>query len=304
LPESLESEIQTLRALFRSKRDPEGLGFAPLADALRRQGSFEEALALVQEGLQRWPDLATGHLVAARTHWDVGDSAAAQASLERLFKLDDANVEGLRLAAGLAESWGDRERARALLQSVLKRDPGAPDVEDLRARSDRLQVPVVALEESPPDPSPLEELPPEDDLVFSPFSDPEPSGGLNPSERLDREARVEEPIRGAKREAGSVALPAAPPLVTRTMAELYVRQGLIEKAIQVYEQLLVRHPDHPEWKDRLIALGRTLPPDPPSAIATRSIHTELNDLLAWEPDAVPIATLAPSRGPSAPGEKS
>jgi tetratricopeptide (TPR) repeat protein len=251
LSESLESEIPTLRALIGSARDPERYGFAPLAEALRRQGDLEEALTQIQVGLRNWPELATAHLVAARIHRDRGDATAAQTSLDRLFELDERNVEGLRLAAALAEGRGEPATARAFLEQVLEQDGGAPDLEDLRVRRDRFLT--------------------EEDLVFTPFDDPEP------------------------KRAASTPSPATPvpPLVTRTMAELYVRQGLIEKAIEVYEQLLQRAPSHAEWRARLGELTRSLGSPAPGPEAQRTISTELNDLLAWEPGAVPIATLAP-----------
>ena len=45
-------------------------------------------------------------------------------------------------------------------------------------------------------------------------------------------------------------------LPTPTLAELYIQQGMPEKAAEVYEKLLEDDPDNKEIRERLSALGR------------------------------------------------
>ncbi len=137
MSEALNQEIRILRTCFWSGRDPEGRAFAPLADAYRRKGELEEAQSLVQDGLGRHPDFATGHLVAARVECDRGDLVAAREHLDRVLDLDGGNILALIDRADAAVSEGDREGALKDLKMALRLDPGHVEarrrVEDLES---------------------------------------------------------------------------------------------------------------------------------------------------------------------------
>ena len=66
--ESVADTIRKLRSLFWSDRDPTGQGFVALAEAYRESGDLDEAEKLLLEGLERHPDLSSGHVVLARVH--------------------------------------------------------------------------------------------------------------------------------------------------------------------------------------------------------------------------------------------
>ena len=51
MPESLKQQIDRLEELYESGLDPQGRAFVPLADAHRRLGDLDKALAVVQQGL-------------------------------------------------------------------------------------------------------------------------------------------------------------------------------------------------------------------------------------------------------------
>ncbi|GMV05434.1 MAG: hypothetical protein AMXMBFR53_17130, partial [Gemmatimonadota bacterium] len=63
-------------------------------------------------------------------------------------------------------------------------------------------------------------------------------------------------------------LPDEEPMVTRTMAELYARQGLTERALHVFRQLLDASPDDAQLRARVAELagapesGQGEPPEP------------------------------------------
>src|SRR5688572_2448935 len=82
--DSLEREIQGLRALLHTDRDPEGRAFVPLADAYRRARDLDRALEVVSIGLERHPTLASAYVVEAWVHQDRGDSNGAAAAWERV----------------------------------------------------------------------------------------------------------------------------------------------------------------------------------------------------------------------------
>ena len=248
MSESLDQEIRILRTCFWSGRDPEGRAFAPLADAYRRKGELEEAQSLVQDGLGRHPDFATGHLVAARVEFDRGDLVAAREHLDRVLDLDGGNILALIDRADAAASEGDREGALKDLKMALRLDPGHLEA------SRRLEA-----------------------LELSPGWEPEQATAVEETEIPDS--------------SGSI--------LTRTMGDIYARQGFHEKAVEVYEHLYERDPDDVELEARLAELRAPLEVEsPPSAETQPSdsnpISAYFDDLLAWVPGAVPIESLAPT----------
>ena len=347
----MEHDIRTLRAHFWSDRDPDGRAFAPLAEAYLNRGDVEEALALVEDGLARLPDYATGHLVAARVHRIRGDQAAARGAVEALLALDRGNAPGLRLLGEISEEAGEAQAAIDAFREALERDPGYADLEgriarlgypvpddDARARMEPDDAGVddpegydsgtegsgmeaVAEESSgPPEPgtTPFDSAPfglvahgssdaDEEDLRIESFdsvqgdldeldaalrsgpesdsgsdfesdfesgfesdfesdsgSDPFPSPSISPPEDPVFQS-LEDPFEDAA-EAGESSGEPAPPLATRTMAELYIRQGFTGRGLEVYRQLVERDPENPELQRRLeelesVARGDTLGED-------------------------------------------
>lgn len=79
-------------------RDPSspGRAFPLLAEELRISGELDEALELVRWGRSAFPELASGHLVAARIHRDRGESWAALSALSAALELDPENRSALR----------------------------------------------------------------------------------------------------------------------------------------------------------------------------------------------------------------
>jgi tetratricopeptide (TPR) repeat protein len=90
----------------------------------------------------------------------------------------------------------------------------------------------------------------EDVVPDSPFGEPFAAAPEGPKE--DR-------VEGAGGERA--------PLVTRTMAEIFVRQGLLGRAVEIYEELVVREPDRTDLEERLEELRgmRAETPEPPDA---------------------------------------
>ena len=46
-------------------------------------------------------------------------------------------------------------------------------------------------------------------------------------------------------------------IVSATLAEIYLEQGYLEKAIAIYDQLLLREPDNVSYKAKLASLKKT-----------------------------------------------
>lgn len=247
MPASLEDEIRRLRDRFWSERDPDGRVFAPLADAHRRAGELDRAAELVEDGLSRLPEFAPGHLVSARILRDRGDAEAASAAYRRALELDPENVEALREAAAVAEGADRTARALELWHRLSRLEPEDPGLREHVRELKRRHFEVEPAEEA--------------------------AG----AEAETAAAEVEVAGEGDAGGDGSEEV------YTRTMAELYARQGLTERAAAVYRRLLEQSPDDEDLRARLEELER----------ATAGAEAPADDEAAPAADA---ASAAPADG--------
>ncbi|MFV2082851.1 MAG: tetratricopeptide repeat protein, partial [bacterium] len=76
-----EEEIRRYELLLAG--DPNSRAFAPLAEAYRKAGDLDKALAIAQTGLRIHPDYIGGLVVAGRVLLEKGDYKKARDSLAR-----------------------------------------------------------------------------------------------------------------------------------------------------------------------------------------------------------------------------
>ena len=266
--DSLEREIQELRALYWSDRDPDGRGFAPLADAYRRAGNLSDALELLHDGLERHPDFASGYVVAARIHLARDDADAAMASLEKVLSLDDENTEALAGLGDLHEERGSLDVALDLFRRLSLALPNDGDVLDrIRSLSDQLEAGGAGNGDRV-----------DDSFESSPVAgDTAPPGGEDVGRVIELEPL--DPTVSAVAEVEAMAMDgtdsngeldaadwhlpdedlpegevAEEELFTQTLGELYADQGLTQRAVEVYRHLIEADPDDPELRARLAEL--------------------------------------------------
>jgi tetratricopeptide (TPR) repeat protein len=311
--EQLEQEIRTLRSLFWSDRDPEGLAFAPLADAYRRAGQFRQAVELLSNGRIRHPDFVTGHVVAARLFIEKGLLEEGELAARRALELDEDHVLALGLLADALEARGQTREAMSLRARVSELTPGdhpvvaeepAMDIADLAPDEpvDAGELVMDIADLAPDEPVDAEELvmdiadlapdePADAEELVMDIADLAPDepvdagesvmdiADLAPDEPVDAEELVmgiadlapDEPV-DAEEPAMDVAdlasdEPAADEefeeesdfeddgmLVTRTLADLYYRQGFKAEALEVYRQLLHIDPHDDELRRKVKAL--------------------------------------------------
>jgi tetratricopeptide (TPR) repeat protein len=150
----LDQEIRVLRTLFWSDRDPDGRAFVPLADAYRRSGAFRQAVELLNDGLERHPDFASAHAVAARLYLEKGLVEEAEIAARRVLDLDEDNVLGLELLAGALERRGVREEAASVRSHLAqltgtRAGPSAPAVEQAGDEEEVMDLATLAPDEPP-----------------------------------------------------------------------------------------------------------------------------------------------------------
>ncbi|MDT8436048.1 MAG: tetratricopeptide repeat protein [Gemmatimonadota bacterium] len=259
---AMDDEIRRLEEHVR--RQPDSLVFARLADAYRKVGRREEALELLDRGITRHPDYPSAHIVRARTSLDLGSEDEARAGFLRALDLDPGNLVALRELAGMARRRDDPAEERSWLERLQQADPSTP------AHGDRLAALAAAAAATESDPEPAEAFAEPAEASAEPVeasaesaeasaepvetvAEPADRGAAGaPAERaeerpwwFDPPAEPDGPTEPAESDAD---------LLTRTMAELYARQGLYEEAEEIFTELLRDRPDDEELRRGLAAV--------------------------------------------------
>lgn len=242
MTESRREEIAKLEALYAA--NPEGRVFTHLAEAYRKAGELDLAREILERGLSRHADYASGHVVLGRVLMDMGRTQDARAAFQRVLELDRHNLIALRSLGELAVVADDMAGALQYYHELITLDPG-DDV--LRATISRLEVTEEA------------SAAPADDDVGLASADP----ARVPDPTTDDDAAAAQPDAGlAAAEIGDDDLAAAADqttpgsgeVMTETIAELYAAQGLHARAADVYRLLLRERPGDEKLRDRLMRM--------------------------------------------------
>lgn len=310
MSQRLDHQIRTLRTLFWSPRDPEGRAFAPLAEAYLEAGDPTQALELVVEGLDRHPDFASGHLVAARVFQATDDLDSALLAFDRVLELDPENTVALLARARISEMKGQLQEAMSRYLRLEALSPGDPQVREAIRKleagevptADRLDDPSVAV---PVDEEAPEEVSQEEESQEDASSPPLTRGveAAEPSEYVD--APVDAPVpdqdpaptdQGTSDEFNLEDLDdesQEPEVRTRTMAELLARQGFHDRALEIYRHLLEEAPEDLELQTRVSELAGGGAPDSPAhpqdaeSVADGTEVVAAEEDVAGEEEAVP-----------------
>lgn len=250
--------------------------FARIAARYIEEGMPASALGILHPGIESNPDYVTGYVVAAKAlitlrHYNEARSMLARAStllpdcpavrtlresiaeLELAFPPDHGHLpDNESTAAFIPAEKSGRQRHRMSRQ------------EDLIAGSDDVFSPAPGVRQ--------ENETPERDLPASGIFNPAEEAPMTGSNELERLARALETARMPALEADDVLQPEPEEHfmlsesvdlhtrpVTETLAEIYVRQGKAEEAIETYLTLCVRHPERrEEFISRIADLQRSM----------------------------------------------
>lgn len=102
------------------------------AERFRRDGQFEEAMALVEEGLSLHPDHILGHLLAGYLRAGFRQMDEARLEFERVLALDPHHPRAMLGLARLAFEAGDGSACQAYLERAVRAYPDFPEAEALR----------------------------------------------------------------------------------------------------------------------------------------------------------------------------
>lgn len=313
--EKLEVQIRKLQEHYWSEADPQGRGFVPLADLYRRIGDLSEARRLLKDGLSRHGNMASGHVVLGRVFLDLGNPAEAEAAFRAALAVDPDNIGALKGLGDLLVNRGKTREALEIHRALHFLDPLDAEVRDrlgpLESQAEvlgRIQE-AHALEGALPgsgDGTPWEDgegaaesLDWETASLQTDRSHQAEAGteGREGLEGTDAEDGREPEFEAAAQEVSEASK--ADALATRTMGELYLRQGLLREARSVFQDLLEKEPGDQSLRDKLVEVEELIQGGPeqgfgggPSAGLPKPPDQDPQAGLA--PDsAVPVTDLAP-----------
>jgi tetratricopeptide (TPR) repeat protein len=209
------SEIAKLESRWRD--NPQGLTFAPLAEAYRKQKDARRALEILTPGLERHPDYIPANIVLGRCHWDLDDLEAAEKAFTHVLTLDSENVIALKALADITERLSRPSEAERWLETLLAIDRSNDEARDQLARiravqsvSPQIETPAglgfdpVVIDEPPGDAAPEAEPP---TFIEPLVTEPEPHAyAPPPALASDPFPPIADHMRPGKIEPGDVGL--------------------------------------------------------------------------------------------------
>ena len=196
--------------------------FVQLAEAYRSQGRYEEAIATCQKGLEKMPDSVRGRLLLGRCYLEKSMIPQAQEELEKVAQEIEECFSVYKLLSLVYLHEKNPEKALEVLKKSLSLPPteGSP------------RKPVSPLEKGLPH---GEAKPP---LATPRFDHP------------GRPRETGKPVGAEK------PFPAA--IRTDTLAEIYIKQGKLDRALSVYQEILTREPENTAVREKYGGLQKRM----------------------------------------------
>lgn len=272
----MANSIAKLEKAFR--RDPDSPHFARLADHYLKRGRTERALELCQKGCASFPDYATGFIVLSKCYEKRGDLEEAREAMGQALRLDPENPSGYKRLAHLFEQLGVTPLVLQSLRQAAYLDPfdaslakrinhfagqthqdaptPEPEPEELVASAAAQTLDAQAVQPQalpPPQPSEDEDR----DALYGDTDDSELFRLLQEIEEKKGPEPVPAPAEPPTPADSEPSAPKSKRIATMTLAEIYTTQGLTQKAIETYRELLDQEPTNTIIRSKLSSLEQS-----------------------------------------------
>ncbi|WP_291490975.1 tetratricopeptide repeat protein [Desulfurella sp.] len=237
--------IKKIEKYYKSKKD--SLFFYPLACLLYENGAKEEAFDILIEGISKFPHYLLALIKIAQILMDEEKYEAAESYLETVLQINNANVLALELLADAYEKQGKIEQAIQTLEKLLTLNP-SPKIKSKLLSLASLYTPSIEkvkeiVEQPPPQQLHEHEKTEISDIVIV---DIENTNETSKEPLLEKEENTID-----FEEIPTIDLEDDDQL---NIAKLYVEQGYIEDAKNLYREILSRNPQNTQARQALEAL--------------------------------------------------
>lgn len=212
----------------RLEKAPDSFCFARLSDVYLKVGLIDDALYVARQGVAKHPRYLSGQRALSQACYARGLNDEAMAALLLVTEALPEDVASQKLLGRLLSEAGNQEAAGRAFRIALE---FAPDDVESRIELESLEraARITGVFSEPEDDS--EEII-EDLEIFEEIEIIED----------DDYAEAEFPFPEVTCKPEAVAAPRHDPLSTGTLAELYVKQGFIQKALEIYRAIVADNP--------------------------------------------------------------
>jgi len=223
---SFWTDIKNLEEQYA--KSPDSLCFARLAEVYLKVGLVDDAVHVARQGALKHPRYLSGQKALSLACHAKGLVAETIAALKVVTEALPEDVSSLKLLGRLLAESGDQDSACQAFRTALEFVPD--DVEcriELESLERALGKPVDVFEADLDDD---EEIIEDLEIIEEPYFEEgdQPVAGLY--------------LGGMTADADGPAASQHDPLSTGTLAELYVTQGFIHKALEIYRAILIDNP--------------------------------------------------------------
>ncbi|MFO8055692.1 MAG: tetratricopeptide repeat protein [bacterium] len=141
------------------EENPDSRYFAPLADALRKQGQIQEAIKIAEQGVKRNSRYESGLVVLAKSYLENDQLEEALQQFQLVTRLNPENVNAQKAIAEIYDNLGYHRQATQAYSTVTVLDPRD---QNARQRLDLLEAtaPPEPEQETPSTPEPAHDSTP------------------------------------------------------------------------------------------------------------------------------------------------
>jgi len=242
---SFWADIKNLEDQLAS--NPESFCFARLSEVYFKVGLIDDAIHVARQGVIKHPRYLSGQRSLALACHAKGLKSEALAALQLIAEALPEDVSSLKLLGRLYAEAGNYTDACRTFRTAVE---FAPDDQECRIelesleRSQRGTSELIESNESGED-SDIDDLEELDILE---------DDHVDELESIVESSDVEPQLPEVASELNIVPVPHHDPLSTGTLAELYVKQGFIHKALEIYRAILADNPADSGTLDRVSQL--------------------------------------------------
>ena len=124
-----QARIEELRR--RVQADPASIAFAQLAEDLRRNGAFQEAVATCRTGLLTHPTYASARVTLGRALLALGQAATAEVELRQAVAASPDSASANRALGDACRALGKLDEATSHYRIARTLAPNDPDIDRL-----------------------------------------------------------------------------------------------------------------------------------------------------------------------------
>jgi tetratricopeptide (TPR) repeat protein len=134
---NLASAMEIDRLAIQLAKDPHSKVFLPLAEEYCKAGMWQEAAAVLEDGLKFYPGFITAMVVLGRAYDQLGQATKAKAILEEAIKLSPENLRAHRTLIKIYMAQGMTEGALKSCDVILGLNPRDEEALSVQAKPGR-----------------------------------------------------------------------------------------------------------------------------------------------------------------------